>query len=65
MLKEYIVVIFLHLLLIHETKAKEDTVQLVEAGDITVSPDEAIGNCEKRTSRKGKIFVGNPPVSKV
>jgi hypothetical protein len=63
MLKEYIVVILLHLLLIRETKAKDDTIEWRQLYHMDTDLDNAIGNCSRRPKIRTKLFSANPPVS--
>jgi hypothetical protein len=63
MLKEYIVVILLHLLLINETKAKEDDIKLTKWYDGITALDDAEGNCAQWPPRGFTAFYANPPVS--
>jgi hypothetical protein len=63
MLKEYVVVILLHLLLIKETKAKEDDIELTKWFDQKTEYDDAEGNCAQWPQRRFTAFSANPPVS--
>jgi hypothetical protein len=63
MLKEYIVLILLHLLVIKESKSKEDAITMKEIWEGDTTFDDAIGNCAQRPSIKKKLFIGSPPVS--
>jgi hypothetical protein len=67
MFKEYIVVILLHLVLVKDTKAKEDVIKMEEIRvlDNESLLDKAIGNCAHRPTRWAKLFSVNPPVSLV
>jgi hypothetical protein len=63
MFKEYIIVILLHLLLIKDTKAKEDVIKMEKLYDYDTTLDIAIGNCAHRPTRRKKLFSVYPPVS--
>jgi hypothetical protein len=63
MLKGYIFVILLRLLLIMETKANEDFIEMRDMHDRITEVDNAIGNCAHRPTIHTKLFSVNPPVS--
>jgi hypothetical protein len=64
MFKEYMVVILLHVLIIKDTKAKEDVIKIEKITDwYDIGLDHAIGNCGHRPTIRSKLFSFTPPVS--
>jgi hypothetical protein len=61
--QEFIIVILLHLVLIKETKAKADVIEMKDMWSGTTTFGDAVENCAQRPTRTSKVFSANPPVS--